>query len=221
MGAMALWAVLEARLCRDAAFVGRVSDVSGALRILQRPSNVTLRVAAGIVVQQVMPTPMVPGATFSERLHQTAVVVTLVQGLAGRDGPLPDLQRDMRRELGDKGPAMVFEPSLGAGAFHRFPHRPGWLAGQRRVHMPSAEAAVVLGLIPPSMAVQAVVALLGHGGLSAYLLGTFAAASGLEVRVVGELASKPSGFGDFLLQTTRPVDVPVVGAVPSRRVCSA
>lgn len=111
---------------------------------------------------------------------------------------------------------MVFEPSPEPGYFLSLPAgRDGWLFARRLRAV--RRGAMILGLTLPSMAVQAAcLAVPGKAKVAfpRFFWGRFAAALGLEVRVVGELASRTSGRPViFVSNHSSWVDIPVVGAV--------
>lgn len=111
---------------------------------------------------------------------------------------------------------MVFEPSAEPGFFLSLPSGPdGWLVARRlRV---IRRAAMIVALTVPSMVVQAAcLALPGRAKVAfpRFYWGRFAAALGLEVRVIGELATKPAGRPViFVSNHSSWVDIPVVGGV--------
>jgi 1-acyl-sn-glycerol-3-phosphate acyltransferase len=111
---------------------------------------------------------------------------------------------------------MVFEPSPEPGYFLSLPAgRDGWLVARRLRAV--RRGAMILGLILPSMVVQAACLALPGSAKVAFpklFWGRFAASLGLEVRVVGELASKSSGRPViFVSNHSSWVDIPVVGSV--------
>jgi 1-acyl-sn-glycerol-3-phosphate acyltransferase len=111
---------------------------------------------------------------------------------------------------------MVFEPSPEPGYFLSLPTgHDGWLVARRLRAI--RRGAMILGLTLPSMVVQAACLVLPGKAKVAFprfFWGRFAASLGLEVRVVGELASKTSGRPVvFVSNHSSWVDVPVVGAV--------
>jgi lyso-ornithine lipid O-acyltransferase len=111
---------------------------------------------------------------------------------------------------------MVFEPSPEPGYFLSLPAgRDGWVFARRLRAI--RRGAMILGLTLPSMAVQAVcLALPGKAKVAfpRFFWARFAACMGLEVRVVGELASTTSGRPViFVSNHSSWVDVPVVGGV--------
>jgi 1-acyl-sn-glycerol-3-phosphate acyltransferase len=111
---------------------------------------------------------------------------------------------------------MVFEPSPEPGYFLSLPAgRDGWLVARRLRAI--RRGAMVLALTLPAMAIQAAcLALPGKAKVAfpRFFWGRFAASMGLEVRVVGELASKSSIRPViFVSNHSSWVDVPVVGAV--------
>jgi lyso-ornithine lipid O-acyltransferase len=111
---------------------------------------------------------------------------------------------------------MVFEPSPEPGYFLSLPAgHDGWLVARRLRAI--RRGAMILGLTLPSMAVQAMCLVLPGKAKVAFprfFWGRFAASLGLEVRVVGELASKTTGRPViFVSNHSSWVDIPVVGAV--------
>ncbi len=113
-------------------------------------------------------------------------------------------------------PRMVFEPSPAPGYFLSLPSgRDGWPMARRFRAIRRGMA--ILALTLPSMVIQAVcLALPGRAKIVFPQLfwARFAAFLGLEVRVVGELASKASERPIiFVSNHSSWVDVPVVGGV--------
>jgi lyso-ornithine lipid O-acyltransferase len=113
-------------------------------------------------------------------------------------------------------PRMVFEPSPEPGYFLSLPTgQDGWLVARRLRAV--RRGAMILALTLPSMAIQAVcLALPGRAKVAfpRFFWGRFAATLGLEVRIVGELATKTSARPViFVSNHSSWVDVPVVGAV--------
>jgi 1-acyl-sn-glycerol-3-phosphate acyltransferase len=111
---------------------------------------------------------------------------------------------------------MAFEPTVEPGYFLSLPAgRDGWLVA-RRVRA-ARRGITILALTLPSMAVQAIcLALPGRAKVAfpRFFWGRFAATLGLDVRVVGELASNASGRPViFISNHSSWVDVPVVGGV--------
>jgi 1-acyl-sn-glycerol-3-phosphate acyltransferase len=111
---------------------------------------------------------------------------------------------------------MAFEPSSEPGYFLSLPTgRDGWLVARRL--RAARRGATIIALTLPSMAIQAVcLAIPGRAKVAfpRFFWGRFAAALGLEVRIVGELASKATGRPViFVSNHSSWVDVPVVGAV--------
>jgi 1-acyl-sn-glycerol-3-phosphate acyltransferase len=111
---------------------------------------------------------------------------------------------------------MVFEPSPEPGYFLSLPPgRDGWLVARR--FRAARRGVMIVALTLPSMAIQAAcLALPGRAKVAfpRFFWGRFAAGLGLDVRVVGELASKTSGRPViFISNHSSWVDVPVVGAV--------
>jgi 1-acyl-sn-glycerol-3-phosphate acyltransferase len=128
---------------------------------------------------------------------------------------------ESRRDIAPTGallhrPRMVFEPSPEPGYFLSLPSgRDGWLVARR--FRAVRRGAMIVALTLPSMVIQAMcLALPGRAKVAfpRFFWGCFAAGLGLEVRVVGELASKRSSRPViFVSNHSSWVDVPVVGAV--------
>jgi lyso-ornithine lipid O-acyltransferase len=113
-------------------------------------------------------------------------------------------------------PRLVFEPSVEPGFFLALPPgRDGWLVARRLRATRRGLAIVALTL--PSMVVQAVcLALPGRAKVAfpKFFWSRFAATLGVEVRVVGELATKNSNRPIiFVSNHSSWVDIPVVGGV--------
>jgi 1-acyl-sn-glycerol-3-phosphate acyltransferase len=111
---------------------------------------------------------------------------------------------------------MVFEPSPEPGYFLSLPPgRDGWLVARRL--RAARRGATIVALTLPCMAIQAVcLALPGRAKVvfPRFFWGRFARVLGLDVRVVGELASKAAGRPViFVSNHSSWVDVPVVGGV--------
>lgn len=113
-------------------------------------------------------------------------------------------------------PRVAFEPPAKPGFFLSLPAgRDGWLLARR--FRAARRGAVVVALTLPSMLIQAIcLALPGKAKVHfpRFFWGRFAAALGLDLRVVGELASKSTHRPViFVSNHSSWVDVPVVGAV--------
>jgi 1-acyl-sn-glycerol-3-phosphate acyltransferase len=111
---------------------------------------------------------------------------------------------------------MVFEPATEPGYFLSLPSgRDGWLLARR--FRAARRGAAILALTLPSMLVQAVcLALPGSAKVSfpRFFWGRFAATLGIDVRVVGELASSTARRPIiFVSNHSSWVDIPVVGGV--------
>jgi 1-acyl-sn-glycerol-3-phosphate acyltransferase len=111
---------------------------------------------------------------------------------------------------------MAFEPPTEPGYFLSLPSgRDGWLLARR--FRAARRGALIVALTLPSMLVQAVcLALPGQAKVRfpRYFWGRFATTLGLDVRVVGELASRHTNRPViFVSNHSSWVDVPVVGAV--------
>jgi len=141
-------------------------------------------------------------------LYQTAMLVphpsTESSHSAGRAGPL------LRR------PRMVFEPTAEPGYFLSLPAgRDGWLLARR--FRAARRCATIIALTLPSMLIQAVLLCIpGHAKVTfpLFFWGRFARALGLDVRVVGKLATENSDRPViFVSNHSSWVDVPVVGGV--------
>ena len=110
----------------------------------------------------------------------------------------------------------VFEPPAEPGFFLALPPgRDGWLFARRL--RAARRGVAILALTLPSMVIQAVcLALPGRAKVAfpRFFWRQFARTLGLDVRVVGELASKPSGRPViFVSNHSSWVDIPVVGGV--------
>lgn len=133
----------------------------------------------------------------------------------------PRESSESRRDAAGTGtllhrPRMVFEPSREPGYFLSLPAgRDGWLVARRL--RAARRGAAILALTLPCMAIQAVcLALPGRAKVAfpRFFWGRFTAGLGLDVRVVGELASKRSGRPViFVSNHSSWIDVPAVGAV--------
>jgi 1-acyl-sn-glycerol-3-phosphate acyltransferase len=111
---------------------------------------------------------------------------------------------------------MVFEPAAEPGYFLSLPPgRDGWLLARR--FRATRRGIAILALTMPSMLVQAVCLALPGGAKVAFpqfFWGRFARMLGLDVRVVGELASKTTDRPIiFVSNHSSWVDVPVVGGL--------
>jgi 1-acyl-sn-glycerol-3-phosphate acyltransferase len=111
---------------------------------------------------------------------------------------------------------MAFDPSQEPGYFLSLPAgRDGWLVARRL--RAARRGAAIVALTLPSMLVQAVcLALPGRAKVvfPRFFWGRFAAGLGLDVRVVGELASTRSGRPViFVSNHSSWIDVPVIGGV--------
>jgi lyso-ornithine lipid O-acyltransferase len=113
-------------------------------------------------------------------------------------------------------PRTVFEPSPEPGFFLALPPgRDGWLVARRL--RAARRGVVIVALTLPSMLIQAI-CLMAPGGAKVafprFFWASFSRALGLEVRVVGELATKDSDRPViFVSNHSSWVDVPVVGGV--------
>jgi 1-acyl-sn-glycerol-3-phosphate acyltransferase len=113
-------------------------------------------------------------------------------------------------------PRMALEPSQEPGYFLSLPPgRDGWLVARRL--RATRRGAAILALILSSMPVQALcLALPGRAKVAfpRFFWARFAAGLGLDVRVVGELATKATGRPViFISNHSSWIDVPVLGAV--------
>ncbi len=156
----------------------------------------------------------------SPNVHQTGVV--LAAGTLYLSAMLnPRESSASRRDAARTGtllhrPRTVFEPSREPGYFLSLPAgRDGWLVARRL--RAARRGAAILALTLPCMAIQAVcLALPGRAKVAfpRFFWGRFTAGLGLDVRVVGELASKRSGRPViFVSNHSSWIDVPAVGAV--------
>ena len=113
-------------------------------------------------------------------------------------------------------PRLVFEPTSEPGYFLSLPPgRDGWLVARRL--RAARRGILIIALTLPSMLVQATCLVIPGRAKVAFPLffwGRFARALGLDVRVVGELATKSSDRPViFVSNHSSWVDVPVVGGV--------
>ncbi len=111
---------------------------------------------------------------------------------------------------------MVFEPSPEPGFFLSLPPgRDGWLVARR--FRAARRGVMIVALTLPSMVIQTMCLLVPGGAkvtFPRFFWASFSRALGLEVRVVGELATKSSGRPViFVSNHSSWVDVPVVGGV--------
>jgi 1-acyl-sn-glycerol-3-phosphate acyltransferase len=111
---------------------------------------------------------------------------------------------------------LVFDPAQEPGFFLSLPSgRDGWLFARR--FRATRRGVAILALTLPSMVVQAICLVLPGGAKVAFprlFWRLFARTLGLDVRVVGELASKRSGRPViFVSNHSSWVDIPVVGGV--------
>jgi lyso-ornithine lipid O-acyltransferase len=111
---------------------------------------------------------------------------------------------------------LVFDPAEEPGFFLSLPSgRDGWLLARR--FRATRRGVAIIALTLPSMVIQAICLVLPGGAKVAFprlFWRLFARTLGLDVRVVGELASKRSGRPViFVSNHSSWIDIPVVGGV--------
>jgi 1-acyl-sn-glycerol-3-phosphate acyltransferase len=135
--------------------------------------------------------------------------------------PIPLDQAESHFSVGRKPPLArrgrkVFEPAAEPGYFLSLPPgRDGWLVARR--FRATRRGATILALTLPSMAIQALcLALPGQAKVAfpRFFWARFARTLGLDVRVVGELATKGTDRPViFVSNHSSWIDIPVVGGV--------
>jgi 1-acyl-sn-glycerol-3-phosphate acyltransferase len=180
------------------------------------------RGASGSEANDVLPrSPKVPFPIPSPNVHQSTVVRAGGRLYLGAMATSRDY-RDTNSGEGRSGtllprrPRMVFEPAAEPGYFLSLPPgRDGWLFARR--FRAARRGITILALILPSMVIQAVCLMLPGRAKVAFprfFWSRFASILGVDVRVVGELASKDSERPViFVSNHSSWVDIPVMGGV--------